>query len=177
LRTLDAAGVRAVRFNLKRGGSAEVRDLDRLARRVYDLVGWHSELYVDAAELPALYAMLVALPAVSIDHLGLSQQGFPTLLKLAERGVRVKATGFGRVDFAVRPALQALYQANPQALMFGSDLPCTRAPRPYLDTDAQLIVDALGKDGAKRVLSENARLFYRGPTHVHGDGSTRQDGC
>jgi len=163
LQTLHAAGVRAVRFNLKRGGSAEVKDLDRLARRVHDIVGWHAELYVDAAELPGLFETLVALPAVSIDHLGLSQPGFPTLLKLAERGVRVKATGFGRVDFPVGPALQALDNANPQSLIFGSDLPCTRAPRPYTDADPALIVEALGKEGARRVLCENARLFYRLP--------------
>lgn len=160
LRALDQAGVRALRFNLKRGGSAEIKDLDRLARRVHDLVGWHAELYVDATELPALFATLVALPAVSIDHLGLSQQGLPTLLKLAERGVRVKATGFGRVDFAVGPALQTLYAANPQALMFGSDLPCTRAPRPYTDDDALLIVTTLGEEGARRVLCDNAHRFY-----------------
>ena len=46
---LDAAGVRAVRFNLYRGGSAGEADLDRLARRVWDVAGWHAELYVDAA--------------------------------------------------------------------------------------------------------------------------------
>ena len=44
--------------------------------------------------------MLVSLPAVSIDHLGLSKAGFPTLLRLAEKDVRVKAAGFGRVDSA-----------------------------------------------------------------------------
>lgn len=161
LRSLDQSGVRAVRFNLKRGGSAEVRDLDRLAQRVHDVVGWHAELYVDAADLPDLFTTLVTLPAVSIDHLGLSQLGFPTLLKLAARGVRVKATGFGRVDFPVAPALQALYAANPQALMFGSDLPCTRAPRPYSDADATMIVEILGTDGARRVFCENAKDFYR----------------
>jgi predicted TIM-barrel fold metal-dependent hydrolase len=33
---LDAIGVRGVRFNLVRGGSAEVADLDRVAHRVWD---------------------------------------------------------------------------------------------------------------------------------------------
>ena len=42
---LHKAGVRAVRFNVARGGSA---NLDRLARRVHELAGWHSELYIDA---------------------------------------------------------------------------------------------------------------------------------
>jgi len=55
------------------------------------------------------------------------------LLKLAKKDVRVKATDFGRVDFDVRSALIDLYAANPRALMLGTDLPSTRAPRPYQD--------------------------------------------
>lgn len=158
---LDRAGVRAVRFNLKRGGSEEVTYLDSLARRVHDLVGWHVELYVDSRELASLYSVLVALPAVSIDHLGLSSEGFATLLKLVENGVHVKATGFGRVDFEVNAALKELFSANPDALMFGTDLPSTRAPRPYEDHDFDLVIEALGAKGARKVLFDNAAAFYR----------------
>ena len=158
---LDRAGVRAVRFNLKRGGSEEVNHLDRLARRVHELVGWHVELYVDSSQLAALSPVLVALPAVSIDHLGLSSAGFVTLLKLVEHGVHVKATGFGRVDFDVKTALTDLFAANPDSLMFGTDLPSTRAPRPYEDSDFALVVEALGDEGACKVLYENAVRFYR----------------
>jgi predicted TIM-barrel fold metal-dependent hydrolase len=150
-----------VRFNLKRGGSEEVRHLDSMARRVFDLAGWHVELYVDSRELDGLFDTLAALPAVSIDHLGLAQEGFGTLLKLAERGVRVKATGFGRVDFDVPSALRALYAANPQSLMFGTDLPSTRAPRPYADSDFLLVVETLGEEAARAVLYGNAAGFYR----------------
>lgn len=161
LLALDKAGVRAVRFNLRRGGSEEAGHLDRMARRVHELVGWHVELYVDARELTSLFDTLVALPAVSIDHLGLCREGFGTLLRLAERGVRVKATGFGRVDFDVRTALQELFKANPEALMFGTDLPSTRAPRPYRDSDFALVIEALGADDAGQVLHANATSFYR----------------
>lgn len=161
LHLLDQAGVRAVRFNLKRGGSEEVSCLDRMARRVHALLGWHVELYVDSRELDALYPVLVALPAVSIDHLGLSKAGFSTVLRLAEKGIRVKATGFGRVDFNVPEALQALYSANPKALMFGTDLPSTRAPRAYEDHDVMIVMDALGEQQARRVMFENALEFYR----------------
>lgn len=159
---LDRGGVRALRFNLKRGGSEEVGHLDTMARRVHEVVGWHVELYVDSAELAGLYGTLAALPAVSIDHLGLSKTGFSTLLKLAEKGARVKATGFGRVDFDVITALRELYAANPDALMFGSDLPSTRAPRPYRDEDFVQVIEALGDTGAQKVLSSNAFAFYRG---------------
>lgn len=158
---LDAAGVRAVRFNLKRGGSEEVNHLDAMARRVHELAGWHVELYVDSQELAGMFGTLAALPAVSIDHLGLSKAGFSTLLKLVERGVHVKATGFGRVDFDVRTALHDLYAANPEALMFGTDLPSTRAPRAYEDDDFTLVVETLGEEKAAQVLHNNAVDFYR----------------
>jgi predicted TIM-barrel fold metal-dependent hydrolase len=158
---LDSAGVRAVRFNLKRGGSEDVRHLDAMARRVHELAGWHVELYIDSRELESLFDTLVSLPAVSIDHLGLAREGFRTVLKLAEHGVRVKATGFGRVDFDVLIALRALYAANPQALMFGTDLPSTRNPRPYCDEDYLLVVETLGDDAARAVFFDNGAEFYR----------------
>ena len=158
---LHRAGVRALRFNLKRGGSEDVSHLDSFARRVHELVGWHVELYVDSTELDRLYNTLVALPAVSIDHLGLSKEGLGTLLKLVEKGIHVKATGFGRVNFDVRGALADIYSANPDALMFGTDLPCTRAPRPYTDDDFFLVVQTLGDDGARKALYENAMNYYR----------------
>ena len=161
LQELDRSGVKAVRFNLKRGGSEDVSELDRVARRVHEMLGWHVELYVDSTELRELVPTLLRLPAVCIDHLGLSRQGFPELLQLAESGVRVKATGFGRVDFDVRQALRDLYTANPESLMFGTDLPSTRAARPYSDRDFALVVETLGEDAARQVLFENARDFYR----------------
>lgn len=157
---LHAAGVRALRCNLRRGGAAGLRDLDRLARRVHDLASWPTELYVDASELAPLVATISAWPAVSIDHLGLSASGMPTLLRLAERGVRVKATGFGRVDFDVAAALRALASANPGALMFGTDLPSTRAPRPYADADYALVAECLGEAHATQVFHDNAVAHY-----------------
>jgi predicted TIM-barrel fold metal-dependent hydrolase len=157
---LNEAGVRAVRFNLKRGGAEGLEHLEEMAHRVHELAGWHVELYVDSRDLADLKESLLRLPAVSIDHLGLSKQGFPTLLQLVEKGVRVKATGFGRVDFDVKSALQQLAAANPEALMFGTDLPSTRAPRPYLDEDLRLVVEALGEDLARKALCDNAVAFY-----------------
>jgi predicted TIM-barrel fold metal-dependent hydrolase len=161
LQELNSTGVRAVRFNVKRGGSEEIHHLETIARRVHELVGWHTELYVDSTELADLFETLVSLPAVSIDHLGLSKAGFPTLLKLVDKNVRVKATGFGRVDFDVRSALTDLYAANPRALMFGTDLPSTRAPRPYRDDDYTLVLETLGEEKAADVFYKNAIEFYR----------------
>lgn len=158
---LAAAGVRGVRFNLRRGGSAAAHDLGSMAAHLHELAGWHVELYVDAAELDTLRRTLLELPAVCIDHLGLSRAGLPVLFSLVERGVRVKATGFGRVDFPVEEALRELYAANPEALLFGSDLPSTRAPRPFADADIDRVGEALGDAGARAVLCDNALAFYR----------------
>ena len=165
---LAAAGVRGLRFNLRRGGSADARDLAVMAARCHELAGWHVELYVDAAMPADLRKMLPTLPAVAIDHLGLSRAGQPALLALAERGVRVKATGFGRLDFPAAESLRDLHAANPAALLFGSDLPSTRAPRPFRDADVDLIREVLGEDGARAVLGDNARMFYRVETAADG---------
>src|SRR3990172_4876496 len=145
---LDAAGVRAVRFNLKRGGSEGVERLDDLARRVHEIAGWHVELYIDSRHLTELYCILVALPSVSIDHLGLSRTGFDTLLKLVEHGMHVKA-------------MKAIVSINPDALMFGTDLPSTRADRPFRDEDVNVILDAFDEESARKILYENAVAFYR----------------
>ncbi len=159
---LNNAGVRAVRFNVKRGGSEELMYLEELAMRVYDVAKWHVELYIDSSALDQIRHRLVSLPAVSIDHLGLSSQGFSSLLWLIERGVKVKATGFGRVNFDVKQALQDIDRANPEALIFGTDRPSTRAPRPYSDEDIYIVLGAL-RGNAKKALYENALAFYQPP--------------
>lgn len=158
---LDEVGVRAVRFNLYRGGSENIDHLEEIALRVFELAGWHVELYVNARDLPDLMPRLLALPRVSIDHLGLAREGLPHILKLAEQGGFVKATGFGRYDADVTEALRAIYQANPNALIFGTDLPSTRAPRPFSEMDITLIQDTLGPEASRRVLSVNATRLYK----------------
>jgi predicted TIM-barrel fold metal-dependent hydrolase len=145
------------------GGSASLSQLESFAHRVYDLAGWHVELYIDSRELESMAEALCRLPAVGIDHLGLSREGLPVLCRLAERGVRVKATGFGRVDFDVRQALRDLWTANPDGLMFGTDLPSTRAPRPFSEADLDLVRETFDEDAAEKVLYENAASFYRLP--------------
>ena len=158
---LDTAGVRAVRFNLMRGGSEKIEQLESMSQRVYELCGWHVELYVQSGELDGLYKTLVRLPALSIDHLGLSEDGFVSLLKLVEKGTHIKASGFGRIDFDFISAIKRIYSLNPAALMFATDLPSTRAPRAYSDNDFNLIVDSFTKDEAKNIFYNNAIAFYK----------------
>lgn len=153
-------GVRALRFNIKRGGSEDLSKLDTFARRVYDLVGWHSELYMDAKELPGIALTIGELPAISIDHLGLSEEGLPPLLRLVEKGVHVKATGFGRVELDVKNTLKSIYEVNPDALMFGTDLPSTRAKRPFEYADIELIQQLFDEQAADKILYKNALQWY-----------------
>jgi len=161
IQTLDAKGVRAVRFNLHRGGSAGLDDMATLAARVHDLAGWHSEVYVDGADLDALEPVLRALPRVVIDHLGLRRAGQRTLLRLVDSGARVKATGFGRLDFAPGSFLRRIADIDPGALLFGTDLPSTRAPRAFERADLELLLDSLDPEEASRAVYENAVALYR----------------
>jgi len=72
LRRLDAAGVRATRFNiLKRLVDFTPREvLEQIARRIAPL-GWHVVVYFEAQDLPQLWDFFSSLPTiVVIDHMG-----------------------------------------------------------------------------------------------------------
>ena len=173
---LNSIGVRAVRFNVRRGGSADIAEADRLARRVYDIAGWHAEFYIDSTELAPLHATLSTLPRIGIDHLGLSAAGFADLLRLVECGAYVKATGFGRLDFDPGPAMHRILDVNPHALIFGTDLPSTRAPRPFEDSDLTGLTDMLGPEHVANVLWHNAAALYLRPPR-HGIGPSSVINC
>ena len=158
---LNTLGVRGIRFNLVRGDHISTDEIRNLAIKVYTTAGWHCEFYVDSVNLQNLHSTLSVLPAVSIDHLGLSHSGFNNLIKLAGQGIRIKASGFGRVDFDIDKALQKIHRTNPNALMFGSDLPGTRARRKFCSKDISLIENSFAPNDAKKILYKNALDFYR----------------
>jgi predicted TIM-barrel fold metal-dependent hydrolase len=151
---LAEAGVRAFRVNLFRGGDvAQIA----LAPRLYALAGWHLEVYLDARDLPELAPKLALAPRLVIDHLGMTQAGLPALLGLVKNGAYVKASGFGRIDVDPYSALRAIAALNPAAAVFGSDLPGTRAQRPFEAADIELVGEAAGE----RALYDNALALYR----------------
>ena len=159
--SLHRAGVRAARFNLFRGGSESIKHIEAIATRIYDLAKWHVELYVAAKELAELMPTLRRLPKISIDHLGLTKDGFDDLVKLARQGAFVKATGFMRTDFPILPALKQIYQANPNALVLGTDLPGTRASRIFSpEEDLKLIEDAFTDEALHHITYQNAMKLY-----------------
>jgi|TARA_B100000686_G_scaffold78842_1_gene84946 predicted TIM-barrel fold metal-dependent hydrolase len=162
---LSEIGVRAVRFNLNRGGSADVNDLITMATRIYDLAGWHVELYLGPKSLNELKEQIPLLPKVCIDHLAISDSNLEILLPLIREGLAIKATGFGRLDMDIPETLKRIHEISPDTLMFGTDLPSTRAPRIYSDQDLLTIVEALGERESKKVMSQNALKFYDMTSH------------
>lgn len=110
--------------------------------------------------MPDIASTIEKLPAISIDHIGLSEEGLPHLLKLVDKGVHVKATGFGRVELNVEKALKSIHEINPDALMFGTDLPSTRAKRPFEYGDIELIQLLFDDHAFDKILYTNALKWY-----------------
>ena len=158
---LNAIGVRAIRFNILRGLNDDIENVVALASRVHAVAGWHCEMYADAATLKPHVARLSKLPQISIDHLGMTQEGVPVLLDLVAAGCKVKATGFGRATVDIPKTLESIAQKNPDALVFGTDLPSTRARRPFMASDIDLIERVLGPDLSKRAFWDNPVAFYK----------------
>jgi predicted TIM-barrel fold metal-dependent hydrolase len=165
LQRLHRAGIRGVRFNFRRGLSSNMDGLESFAKRIYERFKWHVELYIDSKELQGLFDQILRFPAVVVDHLGLSKTGFPVLLKLIEQGVKVKASGFGRVNFDSVEAIGKLMAIDPQSVIFGTDLPSTRAPRPFQKQDIETIAHTFDEQAACNILYKNALSFY----HPHND--------
>jgi predicted TIM-barrel fold metal-dependent hydrolase len=159
---LEAAGVRAVRFNRHRGGSEGFASIVSFSKRLRKLCGWHVELYADLATLrPAEIDMLAELPQLVVDHLGIGEGGLPRLVDLAKAGAKVKATGFGRVFVDPETAMERVAAANPDSLMFGTDMPSTRARRPFEPADMALVASVLGPELARKAFWDNAVELYR----------------
>lgn len=78
---LNKLGVRAIRFNIRRDKKV-INLIEYASKRVFDLVGWHSEIYIDSKDIPNIKDKLLKIPRLVIDHLGLSKEGFTHVLSL-----------------------------------------------------------------------------------------------
>lgn len=145
LRSLRDQGIRAARFSHRGGGganfagSASFDDLLALAPRLAD-AGLHAELWTDCQVLPDIADRLRRLPVpLVIDHMGgfdagagIGQPGFACLRSLLADGhAWVKLCAYRNLPApagreAGRPFHDALLQANPQRLLWGSDWPHLR---------------------------------------------------
>jgi len=157
---LNESNIRAVRFNLKRGGSESLENMVELSNKLYNTYGWHTELYIDSINLKELKTTLEQIPKFSIDHLGLSKGGLIDLYYWAEKGVKIKATGFGRVDFNPITIMKKIYSINPNSLMFGTDLPSTRAKERFTAEHLKRLKDNFSEDEQRKILYQNANDWY-----------------
>lgn len=141
LRSLDAAGVRGVRFNfVKRLVDTTPREvLEEIANRVAPL-GWHIVIYFEAAELPQLYDFFASLPTtVVVDHMGrpdvtkpVDGPEFELFVRLMRErpNIWAKVSGPERLSKAgppgysdVVPFARRLIETFPDRVLWGTDWP------------------------------------------------------
>ena len=91
----------------------------------------------------------------------MTQAGVPVLLDLVAAGCKVKATGFGRVKLDVPKTLEQIAAKNPNALVFGTDIPSTRAERPFMPSDIDLVEKVLGPELAQKAFWDNPLALYK----------------
>ena len=141
LRELDAAGVRAVRFNfVKRLVDSTPREvLLSIAQRIAPL-GWHIVIYFEAEELPDLYEFFTSLPTtVVVDHMGRPDVTKPVdgpefglfrQLMREHENFWAKVSGEERLSKIgppqyqdVVPFARTLVESFPDRVLFGTDWP------------------------------------------------------
>lgn len=181
LAALDASGVRGVRLNTdnKGGMPIGIGEIPELAARIRPF-GWHLEFLFPGKDILELMPLFRALEVpMSIAHFayqpasaGVKAPGFQGLLELVRRGnAWIKISGANRVSATdlppyddVKPMAQALIEAAPQRILWGTDWP---HPNKYVvnPNDGDL-VDAFGDwvtDDAmrRRIMVDNPVAFYR----------------
>lgn len=181
LANLDAAGARGVRLNTDNRGGMPVTldDIPELAALIRPF-GWHLEFLFPGKDILELMPVFRALQVpMSIAHFayqsataGVRAPGFQALLELARRGnTWIKISGANRVSATdlppyddVKPMADALIEAAPQRLMWGTDWP---HPNKYeVNPNDGDLVDAFGdwvSDTAMRrkIMVDTPAAFYR----------------
>lgn len=174
---LHAAGFRGTRFNIESAGGVPEQQLEAVAARVAPR-GWHIQTYVNGRRLSELAPRLADLPTeVVIDHMGgmeanagVDQPGLAALIDLLRSGrAWAKLSGAYRIDFngapfaAATPIAQALIEAAPDRLVWGTDWPHPQVKGPMPD-DGDLFdwfLDATGDAALQRqVLVDNPARLY-----------------
>jgi predicted TIM-barrel fold metal-dependent hydrolase len=193
LEELHRRGVRGVRLNLVTLAARHSGDRAELVagyERLLAPLGWHLQVFADAATLLALAPALTRcrIPVV-IDHMGLPDAaagidapGFQAVLRLlAAPHAWVKLAGADRITRATGrlrdaiPFIRALVAVAPERLVWGSDWPnigfhsgeqvTGDAVLPYRELDAGGLLDVLGEAipdpvARRAVLADNPARLY-----------------
>ena len=142
LQAMHTAGVRGIRLNVISGGGPNAGDTGRLLEAYAGKLapfGWHIQIYATFDTILAIAPLVGALPVdLVFDHMGgaaepqgIDGPGFKALRGLIEKGrCWVKLSGPYRVagpsdygDDRARVTAAALYAANPERCVWGSDWP------------------------------------------------------
>jgi predicted TIM-barrel fold metal-dependent hydrolase len=185
LEAMHAAGVRGLRINVLFPGAGLSFDaMEILARRIAPM-GWHMQFLVDGRDLPGLLPRMRKLPCPGvIDHmghmpamLGFQHPGFQAVRELvANHGWWTKLSGAYRIsdDFdrfaEVLPIAQALIEAAPDRVVWGSDWPHVARPRMPDTGRLRNLVKVWAPDPAvrNRILVDNPSRLYGFP-RIPGD--------
>ncbi len=181
LKTLHAAGVRGVRFNLATpGGATNMEMLEPVAKRVAPL-GWHIQFNMSADTTLAARDVLNRLPCPMVfDHLahmpepiGIGHPAFAVVVDLLQKGKAWLKLSGAYADTKVGPpsyadstaVAQAYVKAAPDRLVWGSDWPHpSEQGKPPLPDDAVLF-DLLAEWAPdekvrNRILVDNPAKLY-----------------
>ena len=179
---LKEAGVVGVRVNELFAGGTGADQLEALARRCIDH-GWHLDLALPGTRLRELAPVLVRLGVrLVIDHMGwcsavdgVNQPDFQAVLSLIRNSdTWVKLSGAYRVSGLAtpyadsNPFVQALVDAAPDRMVWGSDWPHVAIFDPAHMPNVGTLLDVLHvqlEDRTKEiaVLVENPRRLYALP--------------
>jgi 2-pyrone-4,6-dicarboxylate lactonase len=181
LLSLDKLGARGIRLNTDNKGGMPIAfsDIPELCARIKPFK-WHLEFLFPGKDIVDLLPVFESLSVpMSIAHFayqpasaGVKAPGFQALLELARRGnTWIKISGANRVSRGdlppyddVKPMAQALIEAAPEHIMWGTDWP---HPNKYkVNPNDGDLVDALGdwvSDPAmlRKILVDNPAKFYR----------------
>jgi 2-pyrone-4,6-dicarboxylate lactonase len=135
--TLDAGGVRGVRFNFVKhlGGAPDMAVFNRVIERIKGR-GWHVVLHLDAPDIIPLSDMIRKLPLpFVIDHMGrvpsaagVDQPPLHALIELSRlENCWIKVCGAERISMppyaAAVPIARTLVEASPARVLWGTDFP------------------------------------------------------
>ena len=172
VKAMHTSGVRGIRLNLA-GVDHNIPEWTRAERVWHTLhqLGWHLEVHTDQGALPKVLAQLPSDMPLVVDHMAKPREASAsdaTVQALVHRAQRVsthiKLSGAYRLGGvgATELAQIWLHELGPQALLWGSDWPCTN--HESLANYAQLfaaLVTWVGEPHVDEVLSHNPqRLFW-----------------
>jgi predicted TIM-barrel fold metal-dependent hydrolase len=172
LRALDVSGVRGLRLNLA-GVSHDIPEwtrADQLWQSLHEL-GWHVEVHTNLGALPHVLAQLPSDMPLVVDHMAKPAQAHASdasIRMLTQRAATtptyVKLSGAYRIGMVDAAALAQIWLdvLGPQAVLWGSDWPCTNHEHlAHYDTLFAALDTWLGRAHLVDILANNPERLYR----------------